>query len=591
MNVKNILTFFIPIIVMSVFWFMPKEGCRVFDIKSPVQIYVDENKNHIFDEKEPVKTYNFNVINIDTDYTNYPVLSTLTDEQKFFLNYKAKEYADFLLKNKYVELKNGEIYINGKSYKELMLESLYAFDDDIQTQQKLVDKVNSVNLDNYVIYNTKSKKYHKLNCPEGRKASKYKIKEISNLDKDAKPCKACHLEENKPIVKQKAPEIKKENPQKPVKTSQTSFEKENIKVFFIDLNKIQKPTNKCNSEACSALKREIENSKTSIDFAIYGINNQPELVNALINAKNRGVKIRWVYDVNKSGNYYEDNEELAKLFPDFKTDEKYETGKKSAIMHNKFFIFDNKRVWTGSANISTTDLSNFNANYAVLIESKDLANAFEEEFNKMYSGVFHKDKPYSDTSYIKINTETQVKPLFSPQHNIMKSEIIPIINNAKKYIYMPMFLITYKDIANALVNAHNRGVEIKVIHDATNSHADYSMHKMLREAGIKVKTENYAGKMHAKTIIVDDNISLIGSMNYTSSGNGKNDENVVIIKDGDIAKFLKGTFMYLWNKIPDKYEKFDPRAESLESTGSCYDGIDNNFDNKIDSEDEGCRVK
>ena len=94
-----------------------------------------------------------------------------------------------------------------------------------------------------------------------------------------------------------------------------------------------------------------------------------------------------------------------------------------------------------------------------------------------------------------------------------------------------------------------------------------------------------------KSMVIDDKVSVIGSMNFTNSGNNKNDENVLIIKDANIAKFIKNNFIYLWNKIPEKYEHFDPRAESAESIGSCEDGIDNNFDNKIDTQDEGCRIK
>ena len=106
-----------------------------------------------------------------------------------------------------------------------------------------------------------------------------------------------------------------------------------------------------------------------------------------------------------------------------------------------------------------------------------------------------------------------------------------------------------------------------------------------------MKTENYAGKMHMKAAIIDDKISFIGSMNFTKTANIQNDENVLIIYDTDITKYLKETFLYIWNKIPEKYLIYDPKAESTESLGSCYDGIDNDFDNKIDMEDEGCFVK
>ncbi len=70
--------------------------------------------------------------------------------------------------------------------------------------------------------------------------------------------------------------------------------------------------------------------------------------------------------------------------------------------------------------------------------------------------------------------------------------------------------------------------------------------------------------MHMKALVIDDKISVIGSMNFTNSGEKRNDENVLIIQDEDIAKYIKNVFLYLWNKIPDKYLRFDPRAESLE---------------------------
>ena len=78
-------------------------------------------------------------------------------------------------------------------------------------------------------------------------------------------------------------------------------------------------------------------------------------------------------------------------------------------------------------------------------------------------------------------------------------------------------------------------------------------------------------------------------MNFSNSGENKNDENVLIIDDPVLARHYKGFFEYLWAKIPERYLKHNVRAESIYSIGSCTDGIDNNFDKKIDSEDIGCK--
>ena len=49
---------------------------------------------------------------------------------------------------------------------------------------------------------------------------------------------------------------------------------------------------------------------------MYGIANQPLIVDALVNAKKRGVKIRWVTDMdNKNRNIYRDVSNVQKLLP------------------------------------------------------------------------------------------------------------------------------------------------------------------------------------------------------------------------------------------------------------------------------------
>ena len=180
---------------------------------------------------------------------------------------------------------------------------------------------------------------------------------------------------------------------------------------------------------------------------------------------------------------------------------------------------------------------------------------------------------------------------YSPKDNIINTVIIPKINLAKKYIYIPTFLITEQNITNALISAKKRGVEIKVIVDATNAQNTYSKHKILRQHGIKVKTENYAGKLHSKTILIDDKYSIIGSMNFSKSGNNKNDENLIVIENTKITQFYKQFFLYLWGRISDYWLTHDASSESVYSIGSCSDGIDNDYDGKTDMADEGCKAQ
>ena len=84
-----------------------------------------------------------------------------------------------------------------------------------------------------------------------------------------------------------------------------------------------------------------------------------------------------------------------------------------------------------------------------------------------------------------------------------------------------------------------------------------------------LKTENYAGKMHSKAIAVDDKFLILGSMNFSYSGENKNDENVVIINNSAATKFYKEFFLYQWQKIPDKWLKFSPLATKTDGFFFC----------------------
>ena len=574
---KNILLFLFIITILFVFSYrQSNDKYKVYKIETPTKIFIDSNKNLIFDDINPYIVSNVISINRSSDLKEFPILKNLTSDEKLFLEYKANELAKSLLENKFIYIKDNEIIVKNQKYSKILLDSKFVFNKNEKTQIELIKNLKSYNLDEFFIFNKRTKKYYKFNSKNIISSQNYKLIHISQIPQS--------------ILQN---EIKKKNEIqeiiiKPIDT----FEINNIKIFFQDLNTIYKPNNRCDTKACKTLKKEIENSKQSIDFAVYGINNQPEILNALIHAQNRGVKIRWVCDFDKrNNNYYPDLDFLKNKIKSFTTDENYDKSNTPAIMHNKFFIFDNKKVWTGSSNITGTDLTEFNSNYSILITSNKIAQQYKNEFEQMYNGFFHTDKQKQNKDIVVPDNNTKIKVLFSPQDKIIDNEIIPIIQKAKKSIYIPIFFITHKEIQDALIKAHKRGVDIKIINDATNAHSKYTIHKELRKSGIKVKTENYAGKMHMKAMFVDGRISIIGSMNFTKSANNKNDENIIIIDNEEIARYFQKTFIYLWNKIPSKYEHFDPRAESLESIGSCYDGIDNNFDNKIDSEDVGCNIK
>ena len=543
---------------------------EVLDIKSPSCIIVDLNHNGAYDSGEEL---NFPEITIVQDGKD-----KFTEEEKFIFNELAKNYTAELFFNKKIRYAHSKIYIDNKDYKELFDTSGFNYKTAPEKYRELVKYIRS---NEFYIVNLHNLKAHKYGCKYALKAENYKVIEKSALPLKTDFCKLClntdfHIKEN--VI--------------PVQEMSDDFGK--IKIFYTDFTTKLTQDNSCSTALCKELLTRINQAQTSIDIAVYGYRSIPEIETALQAAISRGVKVRLVYDLDKKGeSIYEDTTTLASLIPHSVSDYTSQQGIKSSytniIMHNKFYIFDDSAVITGSANLSPSDMSGFNTNSAVAVDSSQIAGIYKKEFEQMFNNKFHTQKsPIGGGDNIKIGTSI-VSVYFSPQDKITVNYILPLIRSAKKYIYIPAFLITDKWMADELVAAKKRNVDVKIILDALNAHSKYSQIKYLRSNDIEVKAENYAGKLHSKMIIIDDETTVLGSMNFSKSGQNYNDENVLIIKDNAITAAYRKFFEYLWQRIDDWWLMYIPRTEGWDSIGSCTDGIDNNYDGLIDSADAGCK--
>ncbi len=405
----------------------------------------------------------------------------------------------------------------------------------------------------------------------------------------------------------------------------------------------ERPSSDCFTAICSSLLREIERSQQSISFAIYGFRGQPAILTALLAAQQRGVTVRGVVDKDAAGqSYYSDTEELITKLGSVTSDglldrqkalaqknkegpatgdcrrpdntegplscfnaevggKKYEESQASHeeisfsgdIMHDKFFVFDGARLWTGSANVSDSCSGGYNANLSVIVADPSIAGWYEEEFNEMYEGRFHKAKKvHTSKTVLKslLPGGTSVEAFFSPQGKAMERSVVALIGEARRSIDIAVFYLTNKAATTALLEAQARGVDIRIIIDASGASNAYSKHALLRKAGIAVKVEDWGGKMHAKTAVVDDEHLVMGSMNWTSAGDTANDENTLVFRHAPaIARQYNEWYAKLWSSIDDRWLKEDAPAEGLLAGSSCQDGLDNDYDHDKDEEDSRCK--
>lgn len=596
---KHIATIFIILIYGAFLYFNLKkpQEYTVLNIFDANKICVDINSNKTCDNDEKFKIYGINIFpekfgkESKFIYEKYGI----KEENSIVLSILSKNFVKEKLLNKKVgvitldsnnsNFKYAKIFLNNEDFAQILLKNGWAF-TSFNNEYKIFENFSNIRKNikiskkyNYRLKNKKNGKIHKLECEYGKKASNY---EIGIFNDSTNLCKACH---------KTFTQVQK--PKNSYQEKTYKYDSENIKIFFLDFTNKILPDPSCSNDACKILLDEINNAQKSIDFAIYGFGNIPKLENAIINAHKKGVVIRFVVDENSDNkNYYSKTSKLKNLISNYKTDYiENETRKfNNFIMHNKYFIIDDEKVWLGSANISETDLSGFNSNNVIFIKSKSLAEIYKQDFETLYNGSFHTHKKHRTTELPTIyENDIPIQIGFSPQDKIISNHINKLIDKAEKSIKIGAYLITHNDFSKKLVEAQKRGVDIKIIIDATSASSDFSKVKFLRENGIKVKIENFAGKMHMKTLSIDDKYFISGSMNFTKSGESYNDENTLIIKNTEICNLFNDYFNYLWNIIPDKYLHKYISAESKESIGSCQDNIDNDYNNVTDKNDLKCK--
>lgn len=593
---KNFLTqiiFFAVLLLFCLYRYFYNIESVVLKVFSPTLVAVDLNGDRNFDGDEIVcisgiRTFSDNLVDYDEELSKTLGVS---EKDALALAYMTKDYSNFLLSNKVVKFLpdenvqgkdclNGDLLIDGVSYRKRLLDEGFAYSTEYEyNKSKLGEQIEVAKHLTPLILNRKSKKYHQIGCKFGKTSQDYTVVMKEDLPDNALPCKWC----NRGGTGENTLEYK------PMNVYPDNISEGSIKIFLTDLTNNLTVKNNCSTNVCLAYLEQINKAKETIDIATYGWVSVPEIDSAIKEAVARGVRFRIVYDFTNKKSYYPNTAQIASYASFSRNDLKPGDSRSSEyLMHNKFIVIDGKKVLTGSLNYSKTDFSAFNSNFVAMIESEKIAKVYTEEFEQMLAGRFHTDK-IRRKNYESYNVQdTNIEVYFSPQDKIITERVLAYINNAKKYIYMPVFVITHKKLEEALIAAKARGVDVKLIVDATNVYGSKSSVPKLRASGIPVKVENYAGKVHSKSIIIDDEILIAGSMNFSNSGENKNDENILIIKSKRLAIFYRDFFKYLWEKIPDKYLTGAPRAESFESLGSCSDGIDNDFDGKIDSGDEGC---
>lgn len=141
----------------------------------------------------------------------------------------------------------------------------------------------------------------------------------------------------------------------------------------------------------------------------------------------------------------------------------------------------------------------------------------------------------------------EISICFSPNNGCQLS-IINYLNQASTSIYVHAYSFTNKELANALIEAHHRGLDIKILYDKQQAKSKHSLLPLLQKTGIACYIDQTKGLAHNKIMIIDNNTIITGSYNWSNNAEYRNAENLLFINNKNIAgKYLANWYARLAN--------------------------------------------
>jgi len=363
-----------------------------------------------------------------------------------------------------------------------------------------------------------------------------------------------------------------------------------IEVFFtrsVDASKAWRETAQGNTDLSTVIVERINQARYSIDAHYYSFTHA-NIATALVNAKRRGVSVRFICDdaANSASN---DRISWLKEAGIPVIDDLYGVNDSTAASHNKFVIIDHRDkssglddyLWTGSSNASIAGATR-NAENMLLIQDESLCAAYTIEFEEMWGSQTELPNPLlsrfgarkTDNTPHRFNIGGRwIEQYMSPSDNT-ESRIISAIQSADYSLDFCILAFTQNTILNAMRSQYAAipSLTIRGVFDRSSVSSDYSVYDAMSGSGSSawsppadVHLDILSADLHHKYLIIDANradsdpIVVTGSHNWSNAANTRNDENTLIIHDRNIANLYS--------------QEFSARYRESGGTGEITNGI------------------
>ncbi len=275
----------------------------------------------------------------------------------------------------------------------------------------------------------------------------------------------------------------------------------------------------------------IDSAKLSVDIAIYSLSLN-SIRDAILRAQDRGVQVRMVME----------SENMDRSDPQRLIDAGIPIlgDRREGLMHNKFVIIDGSEVWVAGMNYTDTGTYEDN-NTMMRIRSVKMAENFTTEFEEMFVDDKFGDNVRAETPNPRVTIDgIPMDTYFSPDDGV-QAVLVDILGEAQESIYFMAFSFTADPLGDVIRQRAENGVTVAGVMDEeqvkSNTGTEFDP---FRQAGLDVFIDGNPGQMHHKIMIIDESTVIVGSYNFSSSAETRNDEYLLVIYNEDIAaQFLE----------------------------------------------------
>lgn len=142
----------------------------------------------------------------------------------------------------------------------------------------------------------------------------------------------------------------------------------------------------------------------------------------------------------------------------------------------------------------------------------------------------------------------QAEAMFSPGHDCAR-KIVGLLDRAQHNLVICVFTITDDRIKDAILGAHRRGLALRLISDNAKAADLGSDIDELGHLGVPVRVDTSEYHMHHKFAVIDGDVALTGSYNWTRAAAKYNQENLLVIRDRRVARQFTSAFEQLWERL------------------------------------------